>query len=171
VRCTICEGPRELHECGRGWILKESLAYHLKSDAHIRSENERDYRDSLRKARYQVQESVEEEMDFVTLKAQTHHLPGKSREAPQADVTDIYADFTGDFNIAGKDHTASAVDERRRLEREANNFDLWHGADFVPEVDPSDSALLLDELERDDILTVLLQNACMYCKSTTFSFC
>jgi hypothetical protein len=47
------------------------------------------------------------------------------------------------------------------LEQEADNFDIWRGAEFVPEVDPNDSTLLLDELEQDDVLTELLQNAGM----------
>jgi hypothetical protein len=52
--------------------------------------------------------------------------------------------------------------ERKHLEREANNFDLWHGADFLPEEDPNDGELLLDELEQDDILSELLWNARKY---------
>jgi hypothetical protein len=62
---------------------------------------------------------------------------------------------------AGIDHTLAAVEERRRLEREATNFDIWGGADFLPEEDPNDGELLLDELEQDDILTELLRNARM----------
>jgi len=37
-------------------------------------------------------------------------------------------------------------------------FDIWRGADFLPE-DQNDGELLLDELEQDDILTELLRNA------------
>ncbi len=66
-------------------------------------------------------------------------------------------------NDAGVDHTADAVEERNRLEREATDFDLWHGSDFVPEHDPSDiSGLLLQELEQDDIIAELLRNASTY---------
>jgi len=36
------------------------------------------------------------------------------------------------------------------------------GADFLPEEDPNDGELLLDELEQEDILTELLRNAGMY---------
>jgi len=62
---------------------------------------------------------------------------------------------------AGIDHTAAAVEERKRLEREATDFDIWRSADFLPEEDPNDGELLLDELERDDILSELLQNTRM----------
>ena len=60
---------------------------------------------------------------------------------------------------AGFDHTLAASEERKRLEQEAIDFDLWHGTDFLPEEDPKDGQLLLDELEQDDILSELLRNA------------
>ena len=59
---------------------------------------------------------------------------------------------------AGVDHTAATVNERRCLEQEAMNFDLWHGTDLIPEEDPNNGKLLLDELEQDNILTT----KCMY---------
>lgn len=62
---------------------------------------------------------------------------------------------------AGVDHAAALVEERRRLEREADDFDIWNAADFVPEEDPNDPQFLLDELDQDDILTELLKNARM----------
>ena len=61
---------------------------------------------------------------------------------------------------AGIDHMLAASEERKQLEREAIDFDLWHGADFLPEEDPNDGQPLLDELEQDDILSELLCNAC-----------
>jgi hypothetical protein len=48
------------------------------------------------------------------------------------------------------------------LEQEATNFDLWRGADFLPEEDPNNGELLLDELEQEDILTELLRNTRQY---------
>lgn len=63
---------------------------------------------------------------------------------------------------AGIDHTAVGVEERRRLERECIDIDLWHATDFLPEEDPNDGQLLLDELEQEDILTELLRNASAY---------
>lgn len=68
---------------------------------------------------------------------------------------------------AGTDHTAGAAEERKRLEKEAADFELWRGADFLPEEDPNDGELLLDELEQEDILTELLRNARVY----TSQFC
>ena len=44
----------------------------------------------------------------------------------------------------GIDHTVAAVEERKRLEREATDFDIWLG------------------LEQDDILTELLLNTRIY---------
>jgi len=60
---------------------------------------------------------------------------------------------------AGIDHTLAVSEERKCLEREAIDFDLWHGADFLPEENPNDGQLLLDELEQDNILSELLWNA------------
>ena len=60
---------------------------------------------------------------------------------------------------AGIDHTLAASEERKRLEQEATDFNFWHGADFLPEEDPNNGQLLLDELEQDDILSELLCNA------------
>jgi hypothetical protein len=60
------------------------------------------------------------------------------------------------------DNALAAAKERRRLDREATNFDLWHGADFLPKEGPNDGELLLDELEQDDILAELLRNARKY---------
>lgn len=68
---------------------------------------------------------------------------------------------------AGTDHTAAAAEERKRLEKEATDFELWRGADFLPEEDPNDGELLLNELEQEDILTELLRNARTY----TSQFC
>jgi len=70
--------------------------------------------------------------------------------------------FANEIFNAGIDHTAAAAEERKRLEQEATNFDLWRGADFLPEEDPNDGELLLDELEQEDILTELLRNTRMY---------
>ncbi|KAF8951656.1 hypothetical protein BDZ97DRAFT_1683873 [Flammula alnicola] len=50
-----------------------------------------------------------------------------------------------------------AAEERKRLEREAIEFDLWH--DSLPEQDLNIGESVLDELEREDVLTELLQNA------------
>ncbi len=63
---------------------------------------------------------------------------------------------------AGVDPAAAAAAERKRLEKEATAFDLWKGSDFIPEEDPTNGELLLDELEQEDILNELLQNACVY---------
>ena len=67
-----------------------------------------------------------------------------------------------DVFSAGINHTAAAAEERKRLQQEATNFDLWRGADFLPEEDPNDGELLLDELEQEDILTKLLRNMHQY---------
>lgn len=65
--------------------------------------------------------------------------------------------FSNKIFNAGIDHTkAAAAEQRKQLEKEATNFDLWRGADFLP--GRSDSELLLDELEQEDILTELLRN-------------
>ncbi|KJA14960.1 hypothetical protein HYPSUDRAFT_149732 [Hypholoma sublateritium FD-334 SS-4] len=66
--------------------------------------------------------------------------------------------FSNEIFDAGVDHTKAAAEQRKRLEQEATNFDLWNGADFLPGRNASHNELLLDELEQEDILTELLRN-------------
>ena len=113
----------------------------------------------------QEESAMEERMDFsvlpsavepaVTMKAR---ISGPSVE--EQEMWDNSASSSEIFN-AGIDHTTAAAEERKRLEQEATNFDLWCSADFLPE-DPNDGELLLDELEQEDILTELLRNMRMY---------
>ena len=113
----------------------------------------------------QEEAAIEERMDFVMLSTTkpvlltaTASVPGPSVE--EKEMWDNYSFYNEIFD-AGIDHTVAAAEERKRLEREAINFDIWRGADFLPEEDPNDGELLLDELEQDDILTELLRNARM----------
>jgi hypothetical protein len=114
----------------------------------------------------QEESSMEEHMDFIILSSTTQPEVTAAARAPQRSeeeraMWDCYA-LGNDVFDAGIDDTLTAAEERRRLEREATNFDLWHGADFLPEEDPNDGELLLDELEQDDILAELLRNARKY---------
>jgi hypothetical protein len=165
VRCNICAALRIQTS---DWIQRESLAYHLKSDVHARSVSAQQNRETIRAAGVQsMQEEteIEERMDFVLLSstikpaiAVTARVPGPSVEEQEMWDNCLLSDEIFD---AGIDHTAAAVEERKRLEREATDFDIWRGADFLPDEDPNDGELLLDELEQDDILSELLQNARM----------
>ena len=110
--------------------------------------------------------AMEEHMDFIILSSTippevtaTTGAPQRSEE--EQGMWDRYALGNEVFD-AGVDHTLAAAEERKRLGREATNFDLWHGADFLPEEDPNDGELLLDSLEQDDILSELLRNARKY---------
>jgi hypothetical protein len=94
--------------------------------------------------------AIEERMDFVMLSSTVKpavtvtarvHAPSMEEQ----DMWDDHALFNEAFD-AGLDHTIAAVDERKRLEREATNFDLWHSADRLPEEDPNDGELLLDSV-------------------------
>ena len=114
----------------------------------------------------QEESAMEEHMDFIILSSTiqpeviaTAHAPQRSEE--EEGMWDRYVLGNEVFD-AGIDHTLAAAEERKLLEREATNFDLWHGADFLPEEDPNDGELLLDELEQDDILSELLRNARKY---------
>ena len=160
VRCNICAA---LHVQTSNWIQKESLVYHLKLDVHACSVTAKHNRESIRAAGEQsMQEemAVEERMDFVMLSSMIKPvtamacIPGPSVE--EKEMWDNYL-LSDEIFDAGIDHTVATVEERKRLEREATNFDIWRGADFFPE-DPNDGGLLLDELEQDDILTKLLRN-------------
>jgi hypothetical protein len=165
VRCKICDAVRGQNN---SWIQKESLAYHLKSDVHARSIGAQQNREDIRRVGEQSMQEreMEERMDFVTLSSTINpSIPVMARihkpSTEEQEMWDNHA-LSNEVFDAGIDHTVGVVEERKRLEREANIFNLWHGADFLPEEDPDDSELLLDELEQDDILTELLRNASMY---------
>jgi len=111
----------------------------------------------------QEESVMEETMAFVTL-ASTNQPAVAPEPVPQSTATEQemwndYMDCEEDFD-AGVDPTLAAIEERKRLEREATEFDLWQGADFLPEGDINNCELLLDELEQEDILTELMRNAC-----------
>ena len=72
---------------------------------------------------------------------------------------DLFAQGNEVFN-AGVDHEVAAAEERLRLEREANDIDLWRSSEFAAEEDSSNPELLLDELEQEDVMSEILQNAC-----------
>ena len=105
-------------------------------------------------------------MDFIILLSTIQSEVPATARAPQHTEEEQGMWHRSEFGNkgfdAGIDHTAAAAKERKRLEREANDFDLWRGADFLPEEDPNDGERLLDELEQDDILSELLWNARMY---------
>lgn len=168
VRCTICKSSRSGQHQDATWIKKESLCYHLKSDLHARAVIAQRERQSLHSARehsLQQEIEIEERLDFVTLastSATEAKLPKPTR-VPEKNVEeqtmwDSYQ-FSDERFSAGISCHSAVAEERKRLEREANEFDIWHGADFLPEEDPNNGELLLDELEQDDILTELLRNA------------
>jgi hypothetical protein len=163
VRCNICATLRI--QTNSNWIQKESLAYHLKSDVHACSVNAKHNRESIRAAgEWSMQEetAVEETMDFIMLSSMIRpEVTATARVLrPSVEEKEMWDDYSLSNEIfdAGIDHTVAAVEERKRLEREAFDFDIWRGADFLPE-DQNDGELLLDELEQDDILTELLRNA------------
>src|SRR5271154_7160130 len=114
----------------------------------------------------QEDSTIEERMDFVilssTIKPTVTMKACVSRPSVEEQEMWDNSAFSNEIFNAGIDHTAAAVEERKRLEQEATNFNLWRGADFLSEEDPNDGELLLDELEQEDILTDLLRNMHMY---------
>lgn len=173
VRCKICEA---LHGQGSGssssgWIQKESLTSHLKSDIHAQSVSAQQIRESIREAgerSMQEESEIEAQMDFVMLPPSTSNIPPATTipciSVPSQEEQEMWRNHEYSGNTlfsAGIDPAAAAAEERKRLEKEATDFDLWKGSDFLPEEDPTNGELLLDELEQEDILNELLQNARM----------
>lgn len=92
--------------------------------------------------------------------------PAEQTRAPRATLEenipwDNYEYPNNPFS-AGIDCTAEAAEERKHLEKEADEFDMWHGADYLPEEDLLNGDLLLEELEQDDVLNEILRNASKY---------
>jgi hypothetical protein len=166
VRCTTCERLRG--NIG-GWILKESLTYHLKSEAHARAISAQQNMELIQAAGEQSikeEREMEQTIDFATLSSAVKHSPAVAAtrlHVPSAEEQEMWYNhaLNNEWFDAGTDHSTAASDERKRLEREATDFDLWHGA--VPEQNYSDGGLLLEELEQEDIMAELLRNTSMYC--------
>ncbi len=119
------------------------------------------------------QNAIEERMEFAILPSAMKSTVMRAESSrPSQEEQEMWNNhaFSTDIFNAGIDHTKAAVEERKRLEREATNFDLWHGADFLPENDPNDSELLLDKLEQEDILTELLKNTRSYITFLSIAF-
>ncbi|KAF8890258.1 hypothetical protein CPB84DRAFT_1849152 [Gymnopilus junonius] len=164
VQCMLCNmGQRHRNM----WILKDSLPSHLKSDLHVTSLSAEQEKDTIHKA---VEHSMEEEHEseenkFVVLplmfvpSAPVAH-PVQKRSLEEQEMWDNYAGSTEIFD-PGIDHLATSMDERERLEQEAINLDIWDCSNLVSAEDPNDMQLLFDELEQDDIMMELLQNAHM----------
>lgn len=115
----------------------------------------------------QEESTMEESMDFLvlsstsTVEARVTKTTGLYRPSVEEKAMWDNHQFTNATFNTGIDHASATIEERRRLEQEANDFDLWHVADLLPEEESNDSELLFDELEQDDILTELLRNAGM----------
>lgn len=110
-------------------------------------------------------------MDFATLSSviEPAVITKAPVSKPSMDEQEMWDDssFFNKIFSAGINHTAAAAEERKRLKKEATDFDLWRSADFIPEEDPNNGELLLNKLEQDNILIELLWNACLY----TSQFC
>lgn len=116
----------------------------------------------------QEESAIEARMDFVMLSPLTLIIPTATATThisrPSQEEQKMWEDheYSNKIFNAGIDHMTAAAEERKHLEQEATDFDLWRSADFLPEEDPTHSELLLNELEQDDILAELLQNTCMH---------
>lgn len=164
LRCQICDAARKQNN---GWIRKESLASHLKSALHVSSVSALEKMDTFEKTGLQrMQEECElEQLDSVMLSSNIER-PAQAKTnipEPSLEEKEMWDNYRGsnEFFDAGVDHSLAAVEERERLEKEATEFGLWHAGDSSVDETLKDGQYLLDELEEDDILNELLQNAGM----------
>jgi hypothetical protein len=149
----------------------------LNTEAHAHSVNTKKDKESNQAAvehSMQEESAMDENMDFVMLSSITKPAVTATTRVSKPSVEeqemwDNY-EFSGETFSAGIDPALAVVEERKRLEQEATDFDLWRGYDFVPEEDPNDGEQLLDELEQEDILNELLRNARMYYRSIVLVF-
>src|ERR1700722_6626307 len=103
VRCSVCRALRGLRDQG-GWIQKESLVVHLKSDVHARAVNAQKHRESIKRA----SEDRSEGMDFVTLRS-SEAQSAISRHMPTEEEQDLWEQLNSSFD-AGVDPNAAAID-------------------------------------------------------------
>lgn len=162
VRCKLCG---TLRGNNGGWIRKESLTYHLKSDAHaysVRAQQDRESVQTAREESMREESATEERMDFAILSSATKPSvtvkTGLTRPSLQEEeMWDNYV-LSNETFYAGTDHAMNAAQQMKRLEQEATNFSLWCDVDCIPENYSTNSEQLLDELEQEDILTELLKS-------------
>ncbi len=150
------------------WIKKESLAYHLKSDLHARAviaQRESLSSQAARERSLREEMAMEEHMDFIRLTSTGGHKNKMTEPTrvlktseEEKEMWDNFLSTNESFN-AGVDSDAAAAEERKRLAKQANEFDIWDVENFLPEENTATGELLLEELEQDDILTELLRNA------------
>lgn len=119
------------------------------------------------------QEMALEEMEFAQLFASSQPaiITAKRVTRPsveEQEMWDNHAASNEGFD-AGIDREVAIMAERERLEREATDFALWNVADYLPDEVQNDSALLLDEIEQEDILSEILRNARKF--PLKFNFC
>ncbi len=110
----------------------------------------------------QEEREFEQRMDFIISSSVIHRKVGLKAPAPQQseEEKEMWRRYSlGNESFSAGMENTYAIEERSRLEQEAVDFDLWHGADFVAEEDPNDAELILDVLEQDDIIDELLQNS------------
>ncbi len=168
VRCKTCANESvRAEDLESSWIKKESLTYHLKSNHHTRSviaQRERELLQSAGEQSIREEIAMEQEMDFITL-ASTSSINQNTKKSTQVRIGEEAKNMWDNFQFLeevfdiGTDHNAIAIEERKRLIKQANDFDIWQAADFLPDEDPNGPELILDELEQDDILTELMRNA------------
>ena len=135
VRCKTCANASVHSEDLESlWIKKESLAYHLKSDHHTRSiisQREREFLQSAGEQSIREEMAMEQEMEFITL-ASTSVMNEKTKKSTQVQITEEERNLWDNFQFLeevfdiGADHNVIEIEERKRLEQEANGFDLWH---------------------------------------------
>ena len=113
----------------------------------------------------QEEREYEQRMDFIISSSIIHREVAPKAHAPQQseEEKEMWRRYSlGNESFSAGTEQTYAVEERSRLEQQAADFDLWHGADFVAEEDPNDAELILDVLEQDDIIDELLQNSRRY---------
>lgn len=119
--------------------------------------------------------ALEENMDFAQLLQSSQRTATTTPRVskPNLEEQDMWENYAmaGETFDAGLDHSLAAAEERKRLEKEATDLDLWNAADYLPDELQNDSELLLDELEQSDILTEILRNTRTYLLLSCASKC
>jgi len=114
----------------------------------------------------QQEAALEENMDFAQLlqPSQPAATTTPRVSKPSIEEQEMWENFamTEKTFDTGLDPSLVAAEERKRLEKEATDLDLWNAADYLPDEVQNDSELILDELEQSDILTEILRNTRMY---------
>lgn len=158
VRCRICLEFNKRDYKGK-WVLKASFSNHATHPIHLKAvanqntfltARAQELPDNYATARDMVMDSPPKDRS-----ANDYHI-GPNDEQEQA----MWDDFDGNFKFEPSE--ADLYEQKRKeFDRRMEEYGLWGGQEALPDDDMINVEQLWQEDEQDDLLSELLEHACM----------